>query len=240
MKPFFTILFSILFLFQTGFSQERNDSINRILFRGLVMDASTLSPLSNSQIMINRAFSSISGSDGAFAFYVFRNDTVVFSNLGYKPTVLYVSDTLAASEFITGVYMHTDTLAIGEVVIIPQFPNLKSEILNARSKTPDVFNNAKYNIAVSAYQGRNSQGSLGTADDNYAVIMQQRKDDAYSKGMVPSDKIAAISPLLLIPAAYLLIQGPPEKPVPMKQPLTGYEVDQIHKKYLETLQKRKQ
>lgn len=238
MKRVFTFSFLIIFLLQTGLSQERNDSVNRILFRGLVMDASTLSPLSNSQIVINRIFSSISGSDGTFAFYVFRNDTVVFSNLGYKPAVLYVSDTLIASEFITGVYMHTDTLAIGEVVIVPQFPNLKSEIMNARSKTPEVFNNAKYNVAVSAYQARNSQGSLGTADDNYAAIMQQQKDDAYSKGMVPSDKIAAISPLLLVPVAYLLMHGTPEKPVPMKQPLTGYEVDQIHKKYLKTHKKR--
>ena len=91
----------------------------------------SLSPISNSQIIINRSFSSVSGDKGTFSFYVNRNDTVLFKSLGYKSTILYVSDTLTGNEFLAGIYMHTDTLLIGEVVIIPRLKNLKSEILNA-------------------------------------------------------------------------------------------------------------
>jgi hypothetical protein len=50
--------------------------------------------------------------------------------------------------------------------------------------------------------------------------------------------MVGLSPLLLIPAAYLLINGLPEKQVPMKSNLTRQELDQIHKKYLETLTKK--
>ena len=188
------------------------------------MDATTLSPIANSQIMINRVFSSVSGNDGTFAFYVNRNDTVVFKSLGYKSTILYVSDTLTGREFIAGIYMNSDTLSIGEVVIIPRFTNLKSEILNARSKTPATLDNARYNVAISAYQGRNSQNKLGDPAYNYALLSQKQKINAFEKGGIPSDQILGINPLLLIPAAYLLLHGLPEKPAPLNSQLTDQEV----------------
>ena len=239
MKGIFIIILSICILDQDLFSQEKGNAGIRILFHGLVLDANTLSPLANSQIIINRTFSSVSSEEGTFAFYVNRNDTVIFRNLGYKATILYVSDTLTGREFIAGVYMHTDTLSIGEVVIIPRFINLKSEILNARSKTPVIFDNARYNVAVSAYQGRHSQGKLGDPASNYAYLSQKQKIDAFERGGIPSDKMVGLSPFLLIPAAYLLIHGLPEKPAPLKPQLTDQDVDQIQKKYLETLKQRR-
>ena len=239
MKSISFIILSICFLNQTVYCQEKGNAGNRILFHGLVMDAITLSPVAKSQIIINRAFSSVGSDDGTFAFYVNRNDTVIFRNLGYRATILYVSDTLTGSEFIAGVYMQTDTLSIGEVVIVPRFINIKSEILNSRSKTPAIFENARYNVAVSAYQGRNSQGKLGDPASNYALLSQKQKIDAFEKGGIPSDKMVGLSPFLLIPAAYLLIRGLPEKPAPLKPQLTDYEVDQIQKKYKETLKIKK-
>jgi hypothetical protein len=56
---------------------------------------------------------------------------------------------------------------------------------------------------------------------------------------IPSDQIVGISPLLLIPALYLLLNGLPDNPPPMQPKLTEQEVSQLHKKYLETLKNRK-
>jgi len=239
MKRIFFLILSVCIIFRTGICQEKENTGTRILFHGLVMDASTFSPVSKSQIMINRSFSSVSGEDGTFAFYVNRNDTVVFRSLGYKSTIFYVSDTLKGREFISGIFMHTDTLSIGEVVIVPRYTNLKSELLNPRSKTPSIMDNARYNVAVSAYQGRTTQGKLGDPSANYEHLRQKQKVDAFEKGGIPSDRIIGISPLLLIPAAYLLIHGVPEKPAPLTPQLTDSEIDQIQKKYLETLRQRK-
>ncbi len=111
--------------------------------------------------------------------------------------------------------------------------------MNARSKTPTTFDNARYNVAVSAYQGRNSQSKLGDPATNYTHLSQKQKVDAYERGGIPSDKMVGLSPLLLIPAAYLLIHGLPEKPAPLKPQLSDQEVDQIQKKYLETMKQRK-
>jgi hypothetical protein len=203
------------------------------------MDTKTLYPISNSQIFINRSFSSVSNTDGTFTFTVNRNDSILFKHLGYKSVLLSVSDTLAGNDFVTGIYMNSDTLAIGEVVIVPRFTNLKSEIMNAPSKVPSIMDNARYNVAISAYQGRTTQGKLGDPAANYDLLRQRQKVDAYEKGGIPSDKMVGISPLLLIPAAYLLVHGLPEKPAPMQEKLTEQELNQIHKKYLESLNQQK-
>jgi hypothetical protein len=240
MKHLVLIMSSIFIFSHSVISQEKEREDIKILFRGLVIDASTFSPISNSQIMINGTFSSISGVDGRFAFYVNRHDTVIFQSLGYKQALLYVSDTLQGQEFITGIYMNNDTLSIGEVIIVPSYSNIKSEILNAKRKEPSNMDNARYNVAVSAYQGRKSQNILGNPADNYAVISQMQKIDAFEKGGIPSDHIVGFNPLIFLPAAYLLLHGLPENAAPLKPHLTDQEVAQVHKKYLETIRQPNQ
>lgn len=239
MKRFILILSSLLMVFNTSASQDIKDSGSRILFRGLVIDAATFAPIPNSQIYINRSMSAISGTDGSFTFYVNKADTIIFNTLGYKSTVFHVSDTLRGQEFNAGIFMKADTVEIGEVIIIPRQSNLRSEVMNASSKTPEIMYNARSNVAISAYQGRTSQSQLGNPSDNYAVISQKQKTMAYEKGGIPSEQTLALSPFLIVPAAYLLIKGMPEKPGPAKSTLTGFEVDQIHRKYLETIKNRK-
>jgi len=238
MKRLITIFLLAGFIINSGLSQMNKSTGVRILFQGAVMDAGTLSPIVNAQITINRVFSSVSGNDGTFSFHVNRRDTVVFNSLGYKPTIFLISDTLSGKEFIAGVYMKSDTLDIGEVIIVPRFSNLRSEIMNAPSKTPSTMDNAKYNVAVSAYAGRNSISSLGDPESNYEMLRQRQKVNAYEKGGIPSDRILGLSPLMLIPAAYLLIHGLPEKPDAYKPEITSKELDDLNKRYLEHIKKK--
>jgi len=239
MKRIFLFLALTFYLIQFCICQETNNTGERILFRGIVMDSKTLSSISNSQILINHNFTAVSDTSGNFAFFVNRHDSVLFNHLGYKPTLLFVSDTLAGKDFVAGIYMNIDTVSIGEVVIIPRFTNLKSEILNTPSKVPATIDNARYNVAVSAYTGKTTQGKLGDPTMNYGVLHQQQKVNAFEKGQIPSDIIAGFNPLLIVPAAYLLIHGLPEKPAPMEQKLTDQELDQIQKKYMELLKHNK-
>jgi hypothetical protein len=234
----FIISLFIIFIFPC-LSQVKENNDVRILFRGLIIDASTLSPISNSQIMINNAFTSTSGADGSFSFYVNRSDTVIFRSLGYKESIMPISDSLAGLEYLTGIYLSSDTLSIGEVVIVPGYKNLKSEILNAKSSAPPGMDNARYNVAVSAYQGKNSMNKLGDPQDNYALLSRQHKIDAYEKGGIPSEFIAGLNALMLIPVAYTLLHGLPENPLPMQPRLTEQEASQIHKKYLENQRHKK-
>jgi hypothetical protein len=233
------LLLFLIMSYLPGFGQVKEKAGLRILFRGIVLDATELNPVPNTQIMINKVFSSVSVDDGSFTFYAYRKDTVVFRSLGYKPETLRVSDTLQAVEFIVGIYLQKDTMSIGEVVIVPRNVNLKSEILNSPSKTPQTFENARYNVAVSAYQGKTSTGTLGTPGDNYAILNQKQKINSFERGGIPSENTVALNAFLLIPAAYLLFKGIPEKPASYKPTLSDNEVDQINNAYLEKLRQRK-
>ncbi len=242
MKHLLLMISSIFLIFCQGISQVKQDQDNtrKILFRGIVMDASSLAPVSNSQIMINSLFSSLSREDGSFSFYVNWNDTVLFRSLGYKPAVMYISDTLRGTEYITGVYMRTDTVSVGEVVIIPGYSNLKSEILNAKSEVSQDLENARYNVAISAYQGKVNSPTLGNPVDNYNVISQRQKMNAFEKGGIASEHIVGFNPLIFLPAAYIILHGLPEPPPPMQPGLTDDELNKIHKRYLETIGRNKQ
>ena len=233
-SPGLIILLSLTFA-NPGFSQVEQTSAKKILLNGIVQDAATLTPLGHSQIIVNRFYRSSGDENGSFSIWVNRKDTVVFSMLGYKTEVLYVSDTLAGPEFMVGVFMNSDTLSIGEVVIIPRLLSLKSEILKAPVAANPEMENAKYNLEIAAYQGKVTTGNLVDASSNYSLIRSQLRTSAFEKGGIPSSQMAQLSPLLLVPALYLLMNGLPEAPAPMKSTLTKKELDQIHKKYLESL-----
>ncbi|HOO98384.1 MAG TPA: carboxypeptidase-like regulatory domain-containing protein [Bacteroidales bacterium] len=220
------------------FSQGSGTTGKMLLFHGLIRDAETNAAIGGSQIFINRIFSGVSDEEGRFAFYVNRRDTVIFRSLGYKPATIQVDDSLSGKEFIAGVFMHTDTLGIQQVVIMPRIASLRSDLLRPQISSDKKLDNAKFNLAVSAYQGRVVQGELGDPAMNYEIIRQQQKNDAYSKGQIPSDKLVGLSPLLLIPAAYLLINGIPEKPVMVIPVISDSEADMIYRKYLELLKEK--
>jgi hypothetical protein len=238
MRNYFIILF-ICIISSSGFSQNNENVSSRIRFQGLVMDANTLSPVSNSHILINRDFSTITDKNGNFAFYVNPNDTIVFQSLGYKPATMLISDTLIGHEYIAGIYMKSDTLLIPEVVIVPRYTNIKSDILNSPSWIPSTMDNARYNVAIGAYQGRTSQSKLGDPASNYEFLRQREKINAFEKGGIPSDRIIGLNPLLLIPGVYMLMHGVPEKPSPLKPDISDYELQQLQKKYLESLKSKK-
>ncbi|HOF20357.1 MAG TPA: hypothetical protein PLO24_03825 [Bacteroidales bacterium] len=238
MKRYLSVLLHILMLIHVLTGQEAKQGIQAMLFRGIVMSAETKMPLSGTQIMINRAFASISDTEGKFAFYVNRLDTVKFSMLGYKSTILHISDTLQGYEFIAGIYMNTDTLSIDEIVIMPGLRTLKSDLLRPAGKPDPELENARYNLEVSAYQGKITQSKLGDPDMNYKYLQQKYRAEVYSKGQIPSDRIIGLSPFMVVPAVYLLMNGFPGKPPSIKPHLSDYELNMIYKKYLETYGKK--
>jgi hypothetical protein len=230
------ILWFILGLISsTGFGQVGKNGETGILFRGIVKDAASDLPLSNTQIFINHIYIAATDSSGTFAFSVRTSDSILFSSLGYKPAFYHLGDSLSTTEIMAGIYMTSDTISIGEVIIIPQRPNLKSEILNTPVQLSPERENAKYNLQLAAYQGKVSQGKLGDPASNYNVMRQMYSQQAREKGQVSSSQMVSVSPFTIIPLAYMLLKGFPEKPAPFKANLTKEELDRIHKKYLESV-----
>lgn len=228
---FGSIVFLFLFI-DPVISQQKDQSGIKILFQGRLFDSETYNPLPGSQLFVNRKFTSVTDDNGSFAVYVYVNDSLEFSRAGYKPEKIAISDTLVGKQYVAGIFMTTDTLDIGEVIIVPRMKSLRSELLNTRSKTPAEIENARQNVAISAYQGRTSTGKLGDPASNYELLRQNQKISAFERGGIPSDKIVGFSPFMILSAAYLLMNGLPEKPSPLKPEISDSELDEIMDRYL--------
>jgi len=216
-------------------AQQPGLSGRPVLFRGVVVDAETRMRIPDTKIYINGNQKALSGADGTFSFFAGHNDTVVFNSMGYKQVSFIVSDTLRASEFLAGIYLKPDTISIGEVIILPRNRSLKTELMNPPSPSDIKTEYARNNVNVAAYQGRTGQFKLGDPAMNYEVLRQKQKAEAYEKGGIPSDRIAGISPLLLLPAAYLIMHGPPELPEPPEPEISQKELDELNKIFLERI-----
>jgi hypothetical protein len=219
-------------------AQEQEPAKGAVQVRGIVLDAQNLKALEATQVFLNNNFVFVTDSEGKFSIKVNRNDTVVFTRLGYTSGQLVISDTLRGDGFLAGIYMNPDTLAIGEVVIIPRLASLKTEILGSPVKRNPEMDNARYNLALSAYQGRVTGSRLGDPAINYELLRQKHINDAYTKGQIPPDRMVGISPLILIPAVYLLMHGMPEQPDMTAPELSESEVSEIHRKYIERVQRK--
>lgn len=226
------IILSFIFSFIVSTLFCQDNAAIRILFQGKVFDAATLLPLTDTKLTVNSRFMSVSKTDGSFAVYLNIHDTLELSRIGYRPARVVISDTLIGKQYVAGIFMNSDTLDIGEVVIVPRNSSLRSEIIYSRSRTTPEIENARNNVAISAYQGRTTTGKLGDPASNYQLLRQQQKISAYEKGGIPSDRIAGISPFMLLPAAYLLFNGLPDRPDSFKPDISDDELHRIMDEYL--------
>ena len=230
-------VFIIIASMQSGYSQQRLPGTKPILFRGVVVDAVSQERLPGSDILVNRKISSISAEDGTFSFYAYKKDTIKFSMLGYKAMSLIVNDSLSGGEFLTGVYLETDTTVLGEVIIVPKIANLRAEMINPKFRNNPALENAVSNITTASYVGMTTPAKLGDPVANYSYLKQKNKMDAFERGGIPSEHILGLSPFLLVPAAFLLINGVPETPAPPKAQISAKDMNELRKKYLESAKK---
>ena len=203
------------------------------------MDAATQSKLAGSEILINRIRTAASTEEGTFSFYAFKLDTIVFTMMGFKPVSVIISDTISGRDFLTGVYLETDTVMIGEVIIIPKISSLKGELMNPQMRSDPKMENAVANVSAAAYVGRTTPAKLGDPASNYEFLSHKEKITARERGGIASDKILGLNPLILIPAAYMLLHGRPETPPPPKPQISSKELNELKQKYNEIIKNRK-
>lgn len=185
-----------------------------ILFHGVILDAETRAPLTGAHFIIGTRAAGASDLKGMFSLYAHTNDTITFTCVGYHPYRLVVSDTLHAREYVTGIWLTTDTIMIPSVVVIPRLGNMRAAIMAEPPAADQQMINASNNLKISTYQGLTGSNELGDPIVNYELIRQKQRYEAYEKGQIPSSQMVALSPLTLIPLIYILAKGLPENPEP--------------------------
>ncbi len=125
---------------------------------------------------------------GIFSIISTPGDTVFFSAIGYKSTLLTIPMSTAGDHYITDVIMVTDTIEIGEVLVLPwkTYSEFKKAVLEDKPEDP-LMKNLENNLAM-VQQQIWSAISL-SPEQAYRFTMQQMADNLYTRGQLPGNNL---------------------------------------------------
>jgi hypothetical protein len=210
-----------------------------VIVNGVVIDAGTEAVIPNVQYSVTGRGGGVTDQHGQFALFATRGDTVEFRMVGYKSAMLAIGNEHTASGYLALIAMVTDTLEVGEIIILPQIADLRTIATSPSILDSREYENARNNIAVSVHQGLTGTEQLVDSRANYELLRRQQKVDAFERGGIPSDKMVGLSPFMIIPAFYLLVNGLPEKPKAPAESISNKDLDKLRKAYRERIFKQK-
>lgn len=102
------------------------------IIRGSILDAADLQPIPNVNIYVRHGYGTASNENGYFELPCHLADTIIFSCVGYQRVTFPVPDSLIGRSRVVGIVMQTDTVLLGEVVVLPfiTYTQLKYEVAN--------------------------------------------------------------------------------------------------------------
>ena len=144
MKLFFSMFFLLSGFFLSS-AQERE----LLQLSGMVFNKNS-EPVKYAHIVSKTTHrGTITDTTGLFTIITHKNDTIIFSCMGYKPTYYVVPQKLDNFYYTIDVLMEHDTIMLEEVIILPwkTYEEFKEAFLSLRIPEGD-YENALRNIAI--------------------------------------------------------------------------------------------
>lgn len=211
-----------------------------VLVTGIVIDASTEKGIPNAQYFARRGGGGVTDYQGFFSLFTQPGDTVEFRMVGYTPAFLAIDNSYIAKSYLAMVAMVTDTMHVGEIVILPQLPDLRTIATAPSELDSKEYENARRNITVSVFQGLTTQQQMVDARANYDVLRRRQTIGAFEKGGIPSSQMVSVSPFMIVPALYLLMNGLPEEPKPPPASISNKDLERLRKALQDKIYKQEQ
>jgi hypothetical protein len=124
-------LYYLLFIFglplfvQSQQVQNQDDNASLVQFSGMTITADSLNPVPYARIVdIHSHRGTTSDINGYFSFVAHKNDTVIFTALGFKPASFIIPDTITKQRYSLIQLMSSDTLTLAAAYIFP-WPTLE-------------------------------------------------------------------------------------------------------------------
>ena len=154
-----------------------------IFITGMAFDSKTKEPLSGAGFNINHKSDFATNETGRFSFYGFPKDTVVFTYLGYQPTMLIVPDTLKSEEYVMGVFMREQAVKLAEVIILRRV-SPSSMIIIPVQEDQRTMNIAQNNVDKAVVEGLTRTPKVYDAAMNARSMMRTNQMRSEYKGML--------------------------------------------------------
>ncbi|MBA7554787.1 hypothetical protein ES705_47422 [subsurface metagenome] len=167
---------------------ERDEDKKLVQLTGRLFDE-LLQPLPYAHILVlNNYRGTITDKDGKFSFVTEKNDSVMFSSLGYKRKIITIPDNLKEPFLTMDIILATDTFMIAEVEIYPwkSYEEFKEAFLNLKLPDDDM-DNARKNIALLKTQIILDETPSARA--NFQHILDQQYKETFRQGQYPTYQI---------------------------------------------------
>ena len=168
---------------QQWFGNEQDEEL--VQFSGMIRDLQ-YRPLPHVNIVIlNKDRGTTADQRGLFSFVVEPNDTILFSHVGFKPTLHIIPDTLESDQYPSDIFMVSDTFRLAEVKVFPWKTYEEFKQAFVEMELPDDDEQRAYrNIALIKTQIKiNEQGA--SPNINFREVMKQQYNQLYYEGQYP-------------------------------------------------------
>ncbi|RZT96944.1 hypothetical protein EV201_1600 [Ancylomarina subtilis] len=188
----------ILAFFFSKDSKAQRYNLDSIFFTGAVMDQADLKGLPYAHFRVNKERGGTTNEYGRFSFWVNSGDTIQYSFVGYHGVQVIVSDTLQQDDYLFGVFLTKDTIALQEVLILPRFGDFKEAFMNAKVNTPE-YVRAKNNVNSATYEALTQRPDKMDAKANTDMLIKNHVSAIENKTMIPTEMTAGVSTTRTLP-----------------------------------------
>ncbi len=122
MRHFSWIILLSIFLLKSQLipAQEMYDNDDLVQFSGVLVSGDSLTQVPYASIIIkNTNRGTLSDFYGYFSFVALKNDTIVFSSMGFKPSFFIIPDTITQKRYSLIHVMDADTVLLEPTLIYP-------------------------------------------------------------------------------------------------------------------------
>jgi hypothetical protein len=133
-----------------------------------------------------------SNEKGMFSFIVSPSDSLLFSSIGFKNTLVVIPGEITGTHYPRDVYLLSDTIHLSELKVFPWKTYEEFKVAFLKLELPDDDNKrAAKNIAL--VKAQLNMDFDPDADLSYKYAMQQHYEKLYYNGQYPS--ISILNPL---------------------------------------------
>ncbi|MCK4921466.1 MAG: hypothetical protein KAS71_10500 [Bacteroidales bacterium] len=181
MRKLFFIL-SIVFISTSGLKAQ--DEGDLIQFSGVIRDLKS-EPVENVHIInIHKRSGTTSNPKGMFSFIVNHTDSILFTAVGYKNTLVVIPKKTNGQHYPRDVYLLNDTIQLAEVKIFPwkSYAEFKVAFINLELPDDDIKRAYKNIALIKAQLNMDFEPDANLSYKNY---MNQEHQALYSMGQIP-------------------------------------------------------
>jgi hypothetical protein len=163
------------------FAQESDKDL--VQFSGIVVTGDSIQPVPFTNILIKNSWrGTVADYYGFFSFVAKKNDTVLFSSVGFKKNEFVIPDTITGNRYSLIEVMTVDTIMLPQTIIYPwpSREDFKQAFLNLDVPDDD-YERARQNLDLAVIREMSEKYPMD-GNMNFRYSMQLHQDKLYYIG----------------------------------------------------------